>query len=144
MSTRTFALIFGIVFLIVGAGGFIPGLNMMDHSGHPADADVTLRSFFGYELGLFPVNVLHNIVHLLFGVWGLLAYKSLAGSKSYAKGVAIIYAVLTVAGLIPGLNTLFGLVPIYGNDVWLHALLAIVAAYFGFVYRDRVDTAARV
>src|SRR5690349_16653318 len=108
MSTRTFGLIFGIVFLIVGAGGFIPGLNMMDHSGHAADADVTLRSFFGYELGLFPVNVLHNIVHLLFGVWGLLAYKSLAGSKSYAKGVAIIYAVLTVAGLVPALNTLFG------------------------------------
>ena len=40
MSTRTFALIFGIVFLIVGAGGFIPGLTMMDHAGHPADADV--------------------------------------------------------------------------------------------------------
>ena len=144
MSTRTFALVFGIVFLIVGAGGFIPGLTMMDHSGHPADADVTLRSFFGYELGLFPVNVLHNIVHLLFGVWGLLAYKSLAASKSYGKGVAIIYAVLMVAGLVPGLNTLFGLVPLYGNDVLLHAGLAIVAGYFGFVHRDRVDTAPRV
>lgn len=144
MSTRTFALIFGIVFLIVGAGGFIPGLTMMDHSGHAADADVTLRSFFGYELGLFPVNVLHNIVHLLFGVWGLLAYKSLAASKSYGKGVAIIYAVLTVAGLVPGLNTLFGLVPLYGNDVLLHAALAIVAGYFGFVHRDRVDTTTRV
>jgi hypothetical protein len=141
MSTRTFALIFGIVFLIVGAGGFIPGLNMMDHSGHPADADVTVRSFFGYELGLFPVNVLHNIVHLLFGVWGLLAYKSLSASKGYAKGVAIIYAVLTVMGFIPGLNTTFGLIPLYGNDIWLHALLAAVAAYFGFVHKDRVDTA---
>jgi hypothetical protein len=141
MSTRTFALIFGIVFLIVGAGGFIPGLNMMDHSGHPADADVTVRSFFGYELGLFPVNVLHNIVHLLFGVWGLLAYKSLSASKGYAKGVAIIYAVLMVMGFIPGLNTTFGLIPLYGNDIWLHALLAGVAAYFGFVHKDRVDTA---
>jgi hypothetical protein len=144
MSTRTFALVFGIVFLIVGAGGFIPGLTLMDHSGHPADADVTVRSFFGYELGLFPVNLLHNIVHLAFGVWGLLAYKSLAASKGYAKGVAVIYAVLTVMGFIPGLNTTFGLIPLYGNDIWLHALLAGVAAYFGFVHKDRVDTTTRV
>ena len=35
-------------------------------------------------------------------------------------------------GLIPGLNTMFGLMPIHGNDVWLHALIAIAAAYFGF------------
>jgi Domain of unknown function (DUF4383) len=143
MNTRTFALIFGIIFLIVGAGGFIPGLNMMDHSGHPNDAEVTLRSFFGYELGLFPVNLLHNIVHLLFGVWGLLAYKSLSAAKNYARSVAIIYAVLMVMGLIPGLNTMFGLVPLYGNDVWLHALLAGVAAYFGFVHRDRVTDTTR-
>ena len=144
MSTRTFALIFGIVFLIVGAAGFVPWLTVMDHSGHAADADVTVRSFFGYALGLFPVNVLHNIVHLLFGVWGLLAYKSLAASRTYGRGVAIIYAVLTVMGLVPALNTTFGLIPIYGNDVWLHALLAIVAAYFGWIHKDRVDTAARV
>ena len=90
----------------------------------------------GDLLGLFPVNILHNVVHLLFGVWGLLAYKSLGASKSYAKGVAIIYALLTVMGLVPALNTTFGLIPIYGNDVWLHAALALVAAYFGFMHRD--------
>jgi hypothetical protein len=137
MSTRTFALIFGIVFLIVGAGGFLPGVTLMPPHSHP---DVTVDSFFGYELGLFPVNVLHSIVHLLFGVWGLLAYKSLSAAKTYAKSVAIIYAVLTVAGLIPALNTVFGLIPLFGNDVWLHALLAGVAAYFGFVHRDVVTT----
>ena len=144
MNTRTFALLFGIVFLIVGAGGFIPGLTVMDHAGHAADSEVTLRSYFGYELGLFPVNVLHNIVHLLFGVWGLLAYKSLAASKSYGRSVAIIYAVLMVMGFIPGLNTTFGLIPLYGNDIWLHALLAAVAGYFGFVHKDRIDTSTRV
>lgn len=40
-------------------------------------------------------------------------------------------------GLIPGLDTTFGLVPLFGNDVWLHILLAAPAAYFGFVHRDR-------
>jgi hypothetical protein len=44
-----------------------------------------------------------------------------------------VYAIFAVMGLIPGLDTVFGLVPLHGNDVWLHALLAAGAAYFGFV-----------
>ena len=136
MSTRTFAMIFGIVFLIVGAGGFVPGLTDMHAGMHPADARITMTTMFGYELKLFPVNVLHSIVHLLFGVWGILAARSLGGARGYFRAVAIIYAVLTVMGLIPALYTTFGLIPLYGNDVWLHALLAIVAAYFGWVNRD--------
>ncbi|HWH23037.1 MAG TPA: DUF4383 domain-containing protein [Allosphingosinicella sp.] len=136
MSTRTFALIFGIVFLVIGLGGFVPGLTVMDHAGHPADAEVTMRSFFGYELGLFPVNLLHNIVHILFGLWGLAAARSLGGAITYARAVAIIYALLTVLGLLEATRTTFGLIPIYGNDVWLHALLAIVGAYFGWVHRN--------
>ena len=142
MNTRTFAMIFGIVFIIVGAGGFIPGLTTMGPMGHPADANVTMVSMFGYELKLFPVNVLHDIVHILFGIWGLLAARSLAGARMYFRGVAIIYALLTVMGFIPSLNTTFGLIPLYGNDIWLHALLAIVAAYFGWMNRDTVGTAA--
>jgi hypothetical protein len=136
MSTRTFALVFGIVFLLIGIAGFVPGLVQPVHEGHPP---LSVDSGYGQVFGLFPVNVLHNIVHLLFGIWGILAYKSLAGARTYARGVAIIYAVLTVAGLVPGLSTMFGLVPLYGNDIWLHALLAAVAAYFGWVNRDTVS-----
>jgi hypothetical protein len=44
--------------------------------------------------------------------------------------------VLTVAGFIPGLETMFGLVPLFQNDIWLHALFALVAAYFGWLHRD--------
>ncbi|HEX9931965.1 MAG TPA: DUF4383 domain-containing protein [Allosphingosinicella sp.] len=142
MSTRTFALIFGIVFLIVGAGGFIPGLLQ---PGTP-DPDLAITHGYGHELGLFPVNTVHNIIHIAFGIWGLLAYRSLSGAKGYAKSVAIIYAVLAVMGLIDATDTSFGLAPLYGHDVWLHVLLAAVAAYFGFVHRDRADdsTAGRV
>lgn len=138
MSLQMFARVFGIVFLIVGIGGFIPGLTQ-PHL-HPG---VTVEAFSGMELGLFPVNVLHNIVHLAFGVWGLVASRTGGAARAYARVVAIAYAVLTVLGLIPATNTTFGLVPIYGHDVWLHALLAGVAAYFGFVRRDVVATAAR-
>jgi hypothetical protein len=127
MHIRTFALAFGVVFVLVGIAGFIPALltgpagmaDGMDHS----------RLF-----GLFAVNTLHNIVHIAFGVWGLAAYFY-GGAQIYARGVAVIYAVLAVVGLIPGVNTLFGLVPLYGHDIWLHAVLAAVAAYFGWGIR---------
>ncbi|MGE7204860.1 DUF4383 domain-containing protein [Sphingomonas sp. NPDC019816] len=136
MSVRLFATVFGLVFLVAGAAGFVPGLSPLH--AHP-DLHVTAASRLA--LGLFPVNILHNLVHLAFGVWGLLAARSIAGSFGYARGVAVIYAVLTLLGLIPATNTLFGLVPLYGNDIWLHALLALVAGYFGFLHteHDRAD-----
>ncbi len=133
MNTRTFALIWGILFLLAGASGFIPGLW---HPAPPPYPYMAVDSFYGDAMRLFPVNILHNIVHLLFGVWGLLAYKSLAASKNYARIVAISYGLLIVLGLIPATNTLFGLVPLFGNDVWLHIFLAVPAAYFGFMHRD--------
>ena len=142
MSTRTFAMIFGIVFLIVGVAGFIPSLTPMPGMTMDADSQVKMTSFFGYELKLFPVNVLHDVVHILFGLWGLLAARSLSGARTYFRGVAIIYAVLTVMGFIPPLNTTFGFIPLYSNDIWLHALLAIVAAYFGWMNRDSAGTTA--
>jgi hypothetical protein len=129
MIIRYFALIYGIVFLVVGIAGFVPGLKtpLMPEHG------LAVESGAGYLFGLFPVNILHNLVHILFGVWGLVAYRTIANSRIYARSVAIIYAVLAIMGLIPVLNTTFGLIPLFGHDIWLHVLLAAVAAYFGFV-----------
>lgn len=131
MNNRTFALLFGIVFLAVGVLGFVPGMVHPPAGGHP----VTMTQYYGDLLGLFPVNLLHNVVHILFGLWGIAASRSLGGAVAYARGVALIYALLTILGLIGATNTTFGYIPIYGNDVWLHAGLAIVAAYFGWVHR---------
>lgn len=127
---RRFALIYGIVFILVGIAGFIPGI-VQPHT-HP---DVRVTAGLGTILGLFPVNVLHDAVHLLFGVYGLIAARSDGAARLYGQVVAIVYAVLTVMGLVTAMNlhTAFGFVPLYGNDVWLHALLALVAAYFGFM-----------
>ena len=131
MSTRTFALVWGILFLVAGASGFVWATPP-----HPSHPPLIVDSFYGQAMGLFPVNILHNADHLAFGVWGLLAYKSLSASRTYAKAVAIIYAVLVVAGFIPNLNTMFGLVPLFGNDILLHIGLALPAAYFGWMHRD--------
>ena len=134
---RTFALLFGVVFLVVGAAGFVPGLAQ--ETSHPG---VTMEHGSAMLLGLFPVNTMHNIVHLLFGVWGVLAYRTAGGAVGYFRAVAVIYALLAILGLLPQTNTLFGLTPLHGNDVWLHAALALVAAYFGFIHRETTVTTA--
>jgi hypothetical protein len=133
MTVQGFARTWGIVFLLIAATGFIPGLLQPPAAGHP---DMAVDTLYGDALGLFPVNIIHSGLHLLYGLWGLAAARSLGGARTYAKVVAISYGGLVILGLIPGLNTLFGLVPIFGHDVWLHAILAIPAFYFGFMKRD--------
>jgi hypothetical protein len=129
---RTFALIFGIVYMLVGVLGFVPGLAQ-----HNADMKpIMIETFHGKMLGLFPINVLHNVVHMAIGAWGILASKSVSASRLFGKGLAVFFGLLAILGLIPGTNTMFGLVPIYGHDVWLHGLSALIAAYFGFVARE--------
>ncbi len=129
---KTFALVLGIIYVIAGVSGFIPSLTP-----HTADMPpIAVDSFYGRALGLFPVNILHNLVHIAIGLWGILASRSIGGSRLFGQGLAIFYGLLAILGLIPATNTLFGLVPLYGHDVWLHAGTALVAAYFGFVARN--------
>ena len=135
MKTRYFALIVGIAFLGAGILGFVPALLSSPEGAPP----LRLESGHGNLLGLFPVNVLHNLVHLIFGVWGVVVWRNFAASRVYSRSVAIIYGVLTVLGFIPGLNTLFGLVPLHGNDIWLHGLIAAAAAYFGYASVANVE-----
>jgi hypothetical protein len=139
MATRYFALVLGIAFLLVGVMAFIPGL--VTENGH----DLHVKGpGTGYLLGLFHVNILHNAIHLLFGVWGIVAWRSFDASRMYARVVAIAYGVFAVLGILPApMNTVFGLVPIHGHDVWLHAVIAIAAAYFGWatVPQTRATTA---
>ena len=116
--------VFGIVFILVAILGFVQGGMSME-----ADPELAPK-----VLGLFPVNVLHNVVHLAFGVWGLLAARTFGGAVSYAKIAGVIYLVLACLGFIA--PTTFGLIPIGGNDIWLHALLGIVLAGVGFTAKD--------
>jgi uncharacterized membrane protein len=129
METRYFALILGIVYAVVGVLGFIPGVTQPPPSGAP---DLAVDNGYGYLLGLFPVNVVHNLIHLAVGLWGIVAYRRYTTSRTFAQALAVIFGVLTIMGFFPGLNTTFGLAPLFGHDIWLHALTAIVSAYFGF------------
>lgn len=128
MALRYFAVLYGAVFLLVGAIGFFDAVLQQP----PSAPELAVGAGFGLLFGLFPVNVLHNVVHLLFGVWGVIAFAKWAAARLYARSVAVIYLAFAVMGLIPVLQTTFGLVPLYGHDVWLHALLGGVAAVFGW------------
>jgi hypothetical protein len=86
----------------------------------------------GALFGLFPVNMLLTLVHLAIGAWGLAASMGWSRPRFYARSAALLFAVLGVMGLVPGLNTLFGLMPLHGHDVWLHLATAAVAAVAGW------------
>lgn len=135
MNIRTFTLSIGIIYLIVGILGFFPGLMTAPPQNAPA-----MSTPYGLLFGMFPVNSLHNVVHLGIGAWGILAYKDPDSARLYAQSLAVLYAALGVFGLIPALNTMFGLVPLFGHDIWLHFLTALAAAYFGFMSPVTVET----
>jgi len=129
MTARSFALIFGILYLGAGLLGLMPGML----APPPADAPpIGFDVMYGVVLGLFTVNMLHTAVHLVVGAWGLWAYMGNASPKLFARSLAVFYGVLGVMGLIPGLNTVFGLIPLHGHDVWLHLGTAAIAAWFGW------------
>ncbi|HET7197633.1 MAG TPA: DUF4383 domain-containing protein [Burkholderiales bacterium] len=129
MKAATFALIAGAGYLAIGLLGLVP----VALAPPPADApSTTFALLYGSLLGLWPVNVLHSALHIALGFWGLCAWSERCGAVAYARGLAVLFAVLTVLGLLPGADTLFGIMPIHGNDVWLHGLTAAAAFYFGW------------
>lgn len=139
MRIATFALFLGLAYISAGVLGLVPAALLPA----PADAPPTrYTALYGYLLGLFPVNALHSIVHLGIGIWGVMAWHRIMRPKFFARALAVFYGVLAVLGLIPGVNTLFGLVPIHGHDVWLHAGTALVAAYFGWRTEHEVERRA--
>ncbi|MHA7209153.1 DUF4383 domain-containing protein [Arthrobacter sp. MDT1-65] len=110
----------GVVFLLVGILGFIPGItsdyDTLMFAGHQSEAKL---------LGLFQVSVLHNIVHLLFGIAGLAMAKTVSGSRTYLLGGGIIYLVLWIYGLVIGQDSAANFVPVNSADNWLHLVLGV-------------------
>ena len=127
--TQKGALLFGVVFIIVGIAGFIPGLTMdmgtMSVGGNDSMAKL---------LGIFQVSVLHNIVHLLFGIVGLLAARSHGFARQYLLIGGIVYAVLFIYGLFTaGMASAANFVPLNVADNVLHLVLAVAMILLGIV-----------
>ena len=120
----------GIVFLLVGIAGFIPGITTnlydgLEFAGNDGNAEL---------LGLFKVSILHNLVHGLFGIAGLALAKTASGARTFLVGGGAIYVVLWLLGLVGGADW----IPSNSADDWLHLLLGIGLIGLGVVLtRDR-------
>lgn len=132
------AAIVGVVFLLVGVLGFIPGITTnfgdLSFAGHHSDA----RLF-----GLFQVSILHNIVHLLFGVAGIAAAKAISTARSYLIGGGLIYGALGVYGIVVDKMSDANFVPVNGNDNWLHIGLAAGMIVLGLALSARTTETDR-
>jgi hypothetical protein len=127
---RTTAMVVAAVFLLVGILGFIPG----------ATTDYDGMTFAGHEstamlLGVFHVSILHNIVHLLFGIAGFVLARTVSGAIAFLIGGGAVYLVLWLYGVIIDHNSAANFVPLNSADNWLHLFLGIGMAGLGIALR---------
>jgi hypothetical protein len=120
--------IVGVVFLLVGVLGFIPGVTtnyaMLAGAGHHSGALL---------LGIFNVSILHNIVHLAFGVAGIAMARTPGGAKAFLIGGGVIYLVLWLYGLVIDHNSAANFVPVNTADNWLHLVLGVGMIALGLI-----------
>ena len=125
---QTASAVVGATFLLVGILGFVPGITShygaMTFAGHKSGAEL---------LGIFEVSILHNLVHLLFGVAGLAMARTWSGARTFLIGGGAIYLVLWLYGLLIDLKSAVNFVPVNNADNWLHFLLGAAMVALGLV-----------
>jgi uncharacterized protein DUF4383 len=123
-QAQQLTMLLGIVFLLVGILGFIPGITTnyddMSFAGDDSGAEL---------LGIFQVSILHNLVHALFGIAGLALARSMDGAKQYLFGGGVIYLGLWILGLANGGDW----IPVNSADNWLHLVLGVSLIGLGVV-----------
>jgi hypothetical protein len=120
---RKIAKWFGIIFVLVGILGFIPGVTSN-----------------GHLLGIFEVNTLHNIIHLLSGIIAFMCAGSVSGAKSFFKIFGVIYGIVTIVGFLQG-NSVLGLFGVNAADNVLHLLISVIALVLGFTRGSKAPMA---
>lgn len=127
-AAQTAAMVVGVVFLLVGVAGFIPGVttdyDQLTFAGHQSDALL---------LGIFQVSILHNIVHLLFGVAGLAMARTHGSARVYLIGGGVIYLLLMLYGFIVDHESAANFVPVNSADNVLHLILGVGMIGLGLV-----------
>ena len=133
------ALAVGALFLIIGILGFIPGITTnygdMQLAGHDSGAKL---------FGLFQVSVLHNLVHLLFGLVGLVMARRLAGARVFLAGGGALYLVLWLYGFAIDRDTAANFVPVNDADNWLHLVLGFGMLAAGLLLNNNLGTGTPV
>ena len=127
------ALLVGVVFVLVGILGFVPGITThvgdLSFAGHDSRAQL---------LGVFQVSVLHNLVHLLFGVVGIALARAADTARTFLLGGGVVYLALWVLGVVGGGHW----IPVDTADNWLHLGLGVGMIALGYVAGREPRTAA--
>ena len=90
MQTRLFALVLGVVYLILGILGFIPALYTTPPAGAP---HLDVGGSYGYLFGTFPQNVLSDVFHLVIGLLGVIAGSRLVLARYYCQTLFLLFGV---------------------------------------------------
>jgi hypothetical protein len=122
---QTLAWVFGIVLILVGVLGFVPGVT----------SDMML-------LGIFHVDALHNIVHIVSGLAALAAAWGMYSSRRYFQVFGVVYGLVAVLGFVGGDNVL-GVLVVNMADNLLHVAIAAVALYAGFMLKESPAAASQ-
>lgn len=131
MNPRPYAYLAGALLLLLGIAGFVPPFVTVE-----ADPLRVAAGVGGPQLlGLFPTGIATRILYVLLGGWGLYAGARLGRAKLFARASGAVFLLLLAMGTIPGLDTMFGAAPLYGNNLLLHGLLALFGLLFGWLYR---------
>ena len=131
------ALVIGATFLLVGIAGFIPGLTT--HYG-----DLGFANEDGAKLlGLFGVNVVHNLAHLALGVAGVVLAKTERSARTYLIGGGAVYLVLFIYGLVIDRSTQWNFAALNSADNWLHFVLALAMIGLGLALPLRATAERR-
>ncbi|MET7998272.1 DUF4383 domain-containing protein [Amycolatopsis sp. NPDC005232] len=127
-SAQLAAGIVAAVFLLVGVLGFVPGVttdyDQLSFAGHGSTAML---------FGVFMVSTLHNIVHLLFGIVGLVCARTSRAARLYLLIGGVVYLVLWLYGLLIDHGSDANFVPINNADNWLHLGLGIGMIVLGLL-----------
>jgi hypothetical protein len=125
---QSIAALAGVSFLLIGILGFLPGITThygsMSFVGHGSGARL---------LGVFQVSILHNLVHLAFGVAGLVLAKTADGARKFLLGGGAVYLALWVIGLVGAAEW----IPSSTPDNWAHFAFGVALVGLGVVARRR-------
>ena len=129
MTARTYAAIFGGLFLAIGLLGFIPAL----WGRPPGGSGLRITVFHASLFGVFATNIILNMVHMVLGLWGTMAANNRYSALIFARAGCIVLAVLGIAALIPvdNIRTIWGTMPLSGGyNEWLYLVSAAIGLIF--------------
>lgn len=123
-----FAFSVGLAFLVVGILGFIPGVTTgtddLTWAGPHTDT---------YLFGVFAVSILHNIVHIGFGVLGIAMAMRPVAARLYLILGGIAYLLLTLYGMAIEHDSAANFLPVNDAVNWLHFGLGVAMVFLGIV-----------